>query len=186
MAIEASRVYWQHADLYDDEAAEAHRRIRALPPIPNLRLARTSAESMEINRIEHGALVIAGSGMCTGGRILHHLKHNLSRPECDIVFTGFQAQGTPGRAIVDRREFVRIHGTQIRVAARVHTLGGFSAHGDAHDLLRWYDALPGRPDAWLVHGEADGSTALRDALRHRGARAETARRGLRIGPESRT
>jgi metallo-beta-lactamase family protein len=141
---------------------------------------------MEINRIEHGALVIAGSGMCTGGRILHHLKHNLSRPECDIVFTGFQAQGTPGRAIVDRREFVRIHGTQIRVAARVHTLGGFSAHGDAHDLLRWYDALPGRPDAWLVHGEADGSTALRDALRHRGARAETARRGLRIGPESRT
>ena len=120
--------------------------------------------------------------MCTGGRIVHHLKHNLSRPECDVVFTGFQAVGTLGRAIVDGRDDVRIHGSPVAVAARVHTLGGFSAHGDQADLLRWYAGLPGRPPAWLVHGEAEGANALRDALRGQGAEADIARPGLRIGP----
>jgi metallo-beta-lactamase family protein len=182
MAIEASRVYWEHAELYDEEAAELRRRVKALPLIPNLKLTRTTEESMAINRIGSGAIIIAGSGMCTGGRVVHHLKHNLSRPECDVVFTGFQAQGTLGRAIVDGRDSVRIHGEPLRVAARVHTLGGFSAHGDQQDLLRWYAGLPGQPHAWLVHGEAEGANALRDALRGQGAEADVARPGLRIGP----
>jgi len=183
LAIEASKVYWAHPELYDEAATAARERVTSLPPIPNLHLTRTPEESMAINRIAHGALVIAGSGMCTGGRIVHHLKHNISRPECDIVFTGFQAQGTLGRAIVDHREYVRIHGSPFKVAARVHTLGGFSAHGDQEDLLRWYGALPGKPAVWLVHGEADGAGGLRDALRAQGATAEVARPGLRIGPD---
>jgi metallo-beta-lactamase family protein len=180
MAIEASEVYWQHAELFDEEAQEWHVRARSLPPLPNLTLCRTADESMAINRLPHGAIVIAGSGMCTGGRIIHHLKHNLARPECDVVFTGFQAQGTLGRAIVDGRDYVRIQGVPVKVAARVHTLGGFSAHGDQQDLLRWYEGIPGRPPVWLVHGEASAAEGLRDALRTNGARAEVAVSGVKL------
>jgi len=180
MAIEASAVYWKHAELFDEEAREWHARERALPALPNLTLCRTVDESMAINRLTHGAIVIAGSGMCTGGRIVHHLKHNLARPECDIVFSGFQARGTTGRAIVDGREYVRIHGSPVKVAARVHTLGGFSAHGDQHDLLRWYGAIPGRPPVWLVHGEPSAAEALRDALRRDGTQAEVAAPGVAV------
>jgi len=180
MAIEATAVYWKHAELFDEEAQEWLVRARALPVLPNLTLTRTADESMAINRITHGAIVIAGSGMCTGGRIVHHLKHNLARPECDVVFSGFQAQGTLGRAIVDGRDHVRIHGSPVKVAARVHTLGGFSAHGDQHDLVRWYGAIPGRPPVWLVHGEPAAAEGLRDALRGEGARAEVAAPGVTL------
>jgi metallo-beta-lactamase family protein len=180
MAIEASEVYLKHTELFDEEAQAWRARLRGLPALPNLKLCRSAEESMAINRIAHGAIVIAGSGMCTGGRIVHHLKHNLARPECDVIFSGFQAQGTLGRAIVDRREYVRIHGSPVKVAARVHTLGGFSAHGDQHDLLRWYDTIPGRPPVWLVHGEPTAAAGLREALRAQGARAEVAQPGVTI------
>jgi len=177
MAIEASEVYWKHAELFDEEAQQWHRRARSMPPLPNLTLTRTAEESMTINRMTHGAIVIAGSGMCTGGRIVHHLKHNLARPECDVIFSGFQAQGTTGRAIVDGREYVRIHGEPHKVAARIHTLGGFSAHGDQADLLRWYEQIDGRPPVWLVHGEPTASEGLRQALAERGVRAQAAAPG---------
>jgi metallo-beta-lactamase family protein len=177
MAIEASEVYWRHPDLYDTEATAVRRRVGQLP---NLTLCRTAEESMAINEIRGGAIVIAGSGMCTGGRIVHHLKRNLGRPECNVLFTGFQAVGTLGRAIVDGREVVRIYGEEVRVRARVHTLGGFSAHGDQVDLLRWHDGVAGHPRTWLVHGEAKGALGLRDALRARGRHAEIARAGQRV------
>ena len=180
MAIDASEVYWRHSELFDEEAREMKLRSTRMPPLPNLTLCRSVEESMAINRIPGGAIVIAGSGMCTGGRIVHHLKHNLSRPECDVIFTGFQAGGTLGRAIVDGRDEVRIHGSPVRVAARIHTLGGFSAHGDQADLLRWYAGVGGRPPVWLVHGETESSAALRDVLRTSGAAAEVARPGLRL------
>jgi metallo-beta-lactamase family protein len=180
MAIEASEVYWKHAELFDEEAQAWRARVHALPALPNLTLCRSAEESMAINRIANGAIVIAGSGMCTGGRIVHHLKHNLSRPECDVVFSGFQAQGTLGRAIVDGRDFVRIHGSPVKVASRVHTLGGFSAHGDQRDLLRWHAAIPGRPPVWLVHGEAAAAAGLCDALRGEGVRAEVAAPGMTL------
>ena len=180
MAIEATGVYWKHAELFDEEAQEWRERERALPSLPNLNLCRTADESMAINALSHGAIIIAGSGMCTGGRIVHHLKHNLARPECDVVFSGFQAAGTTGRAIVDGRDHVRINGAPVKVAARIHTLGGFSAHGDQQDLLRWYGAIPGRPPVWLVHGEASAAEGLRDVLRQQGTRAEVAAPGVTI------
>ncbi len=180
MAIEASEVYWRHVELFDEEAREVRRRAGSMPAIPNLKLCRTVDESMAINRIADGAIVIAGSGMCTGGRIVHHLKHNLPRRECDVVFTGFQAAGTLGRAIVDGRDEVRIHGSPVQVAARVHTLGGFSAHGDQADLLRWYSGIAGQPPVWLVHGERDSSAALRDLLAQKGVRVNVAEPGIRL------
>jgi metallo-beta-lactamase family protein len=180
MAIEATRIYWDYPQLYDAEATKLRLQVDEMPRLANLRLTRSVEESQAINRLHSGAIIIAGSGMCTGGRIVHHLKHNLGRPECDIVFSGFQAQGTTGRAIVDGREVVRIHGEPIKVAARVHTLGGFSAHGDQHDLLRWYEGIPGRPPVWLVHGESQAAAGLRDALQSRGVRADVAASGLKL------
>ncbi|MGI9245141.1 MAG: MBL fold metallo-hydrolase RNA specificity domain-containing protein [Steroidobacteraceae bacterium] len=177
MAIEASAVYWKHPELYDDEARDARRRADAMPALPNLTLCRTADESMAINRIRGGALIIAGSGMCTGGRIVHHLKHNLGRRDCDVIFTGFQAVGTLGRAIVDGRPVVRIHGEEVHVAAQIHTLGGFSAHGDQKDLLRWHAGLSGARRTFIVHGEAVGATGLQQALRGRGVEAVVAQAG---------
>ena len=180
MAIEASRVYWKHTELYDEEARAERLRVGDLTPLPNLTLCRTADESMKLNELRNGAIIIAGSGMCTGGRIVHHLKHNLSRPECDVVFTGYQAVGTLGRAIVEHRDTVRIHGSPVAVRARIHTLGGFSAHGDQADLLRWYGGVTGRPPVWLVHGEADGAEGLREALTKQGVRAQVARAGQKL------
>jgi metallo-beta-lactamase family protein len=180
MAIEASEVYWKHPDLYDDEARAARRSADGMPVLPNLKLCRMAEESMAINQLRGGAIVIAGSGMCTGGRIVHHLKHNLAHRECNVIFTGFQAVGTLGRAIVDGRQQVRIHGEQYSVNARIHTLGGFSAHGDQEDLLRWHAGVAGKPRTWLVHGEAEGASGLCDALRLRGVQAEVAQPSLRL------
>ena len=180
MAIEASEVYWRHSELFDEEARELHLREASMPALPNLRLCRTADESMAINRIVNGAIVIAGSGMCTGGRIVHHLKHNLSRSECDLVFTGYQAAGTLGRALVDGRDEVSIHGAVVTVKARVHTLGGFSAHGDQADLLRWYSGITG-PAASVAGARRAGrvdcaarcTCPVGRAGRHRRARTAT-------------
>ena len=180
MAIEASEIYWKHPELHDAEARAARRNAGRMPALPNLKLCRSAEESMAINLLRGGAIIIAGSGMCSGGRIVHHLKHNITQRECDVIFTGFQAVGTLGRAIVDGREHVRIHGERFKVNARIHTLGGFSAHGDQEDLLRWHAGVGGKPHTYLVHGEAEGATGLCDALRERGARAEVATPAQRV------
>ena len=181
LAIEASAIYARHPELYDEEAGAAHSAAeRGMPALPNLQLCRSAQESMAINTMRGGAIVIAGSGMCTGGRIVHHLKYNVSRPECDVIFTGFQAGGTLGRALVDGRETVRIHGESFAVRARVHTLGGFSAHGDRDDLLRWHATVGGAPRTYLVHGEAEGAQGMQDALRAQGKFAEIAQPAMRV------
>jgi metallo-beta-lactamase family protein len=151
-----------------------------LPPLPNLTLAETADESRAINNVRGGAIIIAGSGMANGGRILHHLKHNLERPECHVLIVGFQAPGTLGRLLVDRVPEVRIHGQAVRNAAQVHTLGGLSAHGDQADLLRWYDSFTPRPPVYIVHGEVPSGEALATELRKRGATATVTRPGLKI------
>jgi metallo-beta-lactamase family protein len=180
MAIAASRVYWNNPDRFDEETARLRETFRGMPPLPNLVLSESSEDSRAINQVRSGALIIAGSGMANGGRVLHHLKHNLERPECHVVIVGFQAPGTLGRQLVDRQPEVRIHGQRVRCLAQVHTLGGLSAHGDQDDLLRWYDSFAGRPPVYLVHGEVPSAEALAVKLREHGAAATVSRPGLKI------
>lgn len=178
MAIAASRVYWQHPDRYDEEASRVRAGFRGLPPLPNLVLSESGDDSRAINAMRGGAIIIAGSGMANGGRILHHLKHNLERPECHVVIIGFQAPGTLGRRLVDREPEVFIHGRRLRCASQVHTLGGLSAHGDQADLLRWYDSFRPRPPVCLVHGDVAAAEALAGKLRELGAQATVTKPGL--------
>jgi metallo-beta-lactamase family protein len=180
MAIAASRVYWNNPDRFDEETTHLRETFRGMPPLPNLVLSESADESRAINNVRSGALIIAGSGMANGGRVLHHLKHNLERPECHVVIVGFQAPGTLGRQLVDRRSEVFIHGRPVRCLAQVHTLGGLSAHGDQDDLLRWYESFVGRPPVYLVHGEVPSAEALAGKLRGLGAVATVARPGLTI------
>jgi metallo-beta-lactamase family protein len=170
MAIEATEVYARHWRLYDEEAAGRRRRNGNVFGLPNLRLSHTPAQSMAINRLRAGAVILAGSGMCDGGRIRHHFKHNLWREQCHVVFTGFQARGTLGRELVDGARQIRLWGETIRVAARIHTVGGLSAHADRQDLLDWYRAFRQRPSLVLVHGEMPALTVLAKTL-EREARA---------------
>jgi metallo-beta-lactamase family protein len=161
MAIETTQVYSRYRHLYRTALFGAG---QAWPELPNLRPTKRSAESMEINRIEAGAIVIAGSGMCSGGRILHHLKHNLWRPECHVVMIGYQAEGTLGRRLVDGAPRVRLWQETIQVRARIHTVGGLSAHAGQSGLLNWYGAFKDRPPVWLVHGEQRARSALSKRL----------------------
>jgi metallo-beta-lactamase family protein len=164
MAIQASRVYWENSQLYDEEATRLRLGNGGMPLLPNLTLSRAPDESMAINSIRSGAIVIAGSGMCNGGRIIHHLKHNLNREETQVLITGYQAYGSLGRRLVNREETVRIHGRTIPVRAAVHTVGGLSAHGDQDDLARWYEHIENRPPVYLVHGEVEAQEAFRNYL----------------------
>lgn len=174
MAIEATQVYLDHRQLYDEEARELRARNDREPLIPNLRMSRDTEASMAINRIRSGAIVIAGSGMCNGGRIVHHLRHNLPFENTQVVILGYQARGSLGRRLVDGQERVRIFGQDVAVRARIHTLGGLSAHGDRDDLLRWYGGIGGQPPVCLVHGEEDARSAFAGALAGRtGATVQT-------------
>lgn len=164
MAISASDIYRKHLYLFNDNDARAFRdTVKAgwdawLPP---LQFTRSTEESMQINMISGGAIIIAGSGMCSGGRIRHHLKNNLWRNNTHLVIVGFQAQGTLGRALVDGARHVSIFGKEIAVNASVHTLGAFSAHADRHQLLEWAGHFTEpRPDLYLVHGELETMLAL--------------------------
>lgn len=164
MAIKATKAYVEHTDLYDEQAAAFWREHGQLLALPNLQFSESPQESMAINRIEQGAVVIAGSGMCTGGRILHHLKHNLWRPDAHIIIAGYQGRGTLGRKLVEGRKSVRIHRDRIRVRANIHTIGGLSAHAGQDGLVDWYRAFSNRPPVLLVHGEPDAMKSLRRRL----------------------
>jgi metallo-beta-lactamase family protein len=113
-------------------------------------------ESVALNRVKAGAIIVAASGMCDAGRIQHHLRHHLGRPECAIVIIGFQAEGTLGRRLVDGVKRVRLFGEDVPVRARIHTIGGLSAHADRDALLHWLRGFR-RPPAqcFVVHGEAE-------------------------------
>jgi len=165
MAIEATGIYWDYPQLYDEEATKLRRRLHEMPRLENLRLTRSVEESQAINRLESGAIIIAGSGMCTGGRIVHHLKQNLERRGCHVIIVGFQAYGTLGRRLVNGEERVRIHGNEYRVLAHVHTVGGLSAHADQADLLRWVGGFRDKPAVCLVHGEDEAKRAFQRKLR---------------------
>jgi metallo-beta-lactamase family protein len=156
LATRATEITLKHREVLDDATRRllsAHERAQL--PI-HIRFTEDVEESKALNRIRSGAVIIASSGMCDGGRIKHHLEHNLWRPECSILFTGFQAAGTLGRRIVDGARSVKLFGESVQVRAQVHTLGGLSAHADRDALLAWLHRFKAAPrEAFVVHGEAE-------------------------------
>jgi len=168
MAIATTEVYhrYQHVFNTEDKAAMGQARSASLHTfLPVLRYSRTTEESIAINKITDGAIIIAGSGMCNGGRIRHHLKHNLWRRNAHVVIVGYQAIGTPGRALVDGAQRLRVAGEEVVVNATIHTLGGFSAHAGQQQLLDWIGAFhQPKPHTYLVHGEEEAKKALQSKL----------------------
>jgi len=162
MGIDATKVYSRYRDLY---GAKLFGPASHFPRLPNFYTTRTPEESMRINDIESGAIVIAGSGMMSGGRIRHHLKNNVWRAECHLVIVGYQAHGTLGRRIVDGADTIRLWGSEYRVRIQVHTIGGLSAHADQADLVDWYAGFENRPPVYLVHGEPDAQQTLASRMR---------------------
>jgi len=149
-----------------------------LPQVVRVRFVEDLEESKRINAVRSGAVIISASGMCEGGRIRHHLRHNLARPECAIVFSGFQAAGTLGRRIVDGAASVRLFREEVPVRAKVFTIGGLSAHADRSALLGWLRKFKRAPQqTWVVHGEPLAAYALRDAIGEMGWRADVPEHG---------
>lgn len=165
MAARVIEVYRRHRSLFDEQARALWDGDADPFALPNLHVTESVQESMALNEVHAGLIVIAGSGMCNGGRIVHHLRHHVWRPSTHIVFAGYQAQGTLGRELVDGRRSVRIFGEPIRVAAQRHTIGGLSAHADQAGLMEWYAGFAARPPVWLVHGEDRARAALAEKLK---------------------
>ena len=173
MGISATKIYSRYRHLFGARLFEPK---SDYPVLPNLFETRSVEESMAINQIESGAIIIAGSGMCTGGRILHHLKNNIWRPQCHLVIVGYQAVGTTGRRLVDGAEEIKLWGDTYRVRAQRHLIGGLSAHADQADLVSWYRNFENRPPVYLVHGEERGQEPLLAKLKSEfGAPAHIAR-----------
>lgn len=160
MAIETTEIYARHDALFDTEARDWKKKTGSLFLLPNLHISETRETSMGINQIASGAIIIAGSGMCTGGRIRHHLRNTISKPHTHVMMVGFQARGTTGRALVDGARSLNFWGEAHDVKAKVHTIGGLSAHAGADGLMRWALGFSGPPEFILVHGEPDAQQAL--------------------------
>lgn len=160
MAISATQIFKRHPECYDQETAELFRTGRDPFAFPGLHFTRETAESMAINKLNGGAVILAGAGMCTGGRVRHHLKHNLGRRQCSVIFVGFAARGTLARQIVDGAKTVKIFGEDYPVQAQIHTIGGFSAHAGQAELLAWHRQTGHPETTFLVHGEKESMTVL--------------------------
>ena len=166
MAISAIEVFKRHPELFDEEMIGLVDHGESPFDFPNLKLTRTTQESKAINYIRGTAIIIAGSGMCTGGRIKHHLVQNISRRESTILFVGHQAVGTLGRQILEGEEEVRILGQMHYVRARIAQISGFSAHADRDELLRWLSGLQKPPrHVFVTHGEPDSAKYFANLLR---------------------
>jgi len=164
LAIEATRIFMQHSDLFDEEMLALWQKNQHRSILPNLNISRTTNQSMALNRVHSGAIIIAGSGMCSGGRIKQHLKHNVWRSDCHVIISGFMARGTTGRALVDGARYIKLWGESVQVAASIHTIGGLSAHADQKGLKNWYGNFNNRPHIVLVHGEEQAQECLSNIL----------------------
>ena len=152
MAISATEIFRRHPECYDPDERVLFAHGGDPFALPGLRFTRETADSMALNRIRGGAVIMAGSGMCTGGRVRHHLRHNLWREDSSVVFVGYAAAGTLARILIDGARSVRLFGDEIPVRAHLHTINGFSAHADRDELLAWHAAIrPGK--TILVHGD---------------------------------
>lgn len=169
MAISATEIFRRHPEGFD---ARTHAELlHGEDPfaVPELRFTRETAESMALNNIEGGAVIMAGSGMCTGGRVRHHLKHHLWRRQSSIVFVGYAAAGTLARIIIDGADEVKLFGQPVKVRAKIYTIGGFSAHADRDELLAWHHHTGHPRTTFLVHGDAGrGMARMADLLMGQG------------------
>ena len=164
LAIEATRIFMNHTDLFDDDMQALLQKNKQQAILPNLHISRTTNQSMALNRVHSGAIIIAGSGMCSGGRIKQHLKHNIWRSDCHVIISGFQARGTLGRKLVDGAKRITLWGETVKVSASIHTIGGLSAHADQAGLKNWYNNFKNRPHIVLVHGEEQAQECLSGVL----------------------
>ena len=168
MAFEATNIYSRQREIFDDEMKRFLAEKPLREDLVTLKVTESSRESMQINDHQGTCMVLAGSGMCNAGRILHHLKHNLWKPETRVLFVGYQSQGSVGRQIAEGRPEVSIHGERVAVRAKVHSLGGFSAHAGQSDLLDWLGSVAAsRPRVVLTHGENGPRQALADKVAER-------------------
>jgi metallo-beta-lactamase family protein len=166
MAVSITDVFENHTHLFDDEMTQYLDREKSPFDSPELKLVRTTEESKALNRLTGSNIIIAGSGMCTGGRIKHHLVTNISREESTILFVGYQAHGTLGRHIVDGAKSVRILGQYYPVRARIAQVHGFSAHADRNELIKWLSSLKKAPKRlFITHGELEASQSLAKTVR---------------------
>lgn len=168
MGIEATKIYWEHAELFDDEFKALQRERPLQQDLTTLTVTPTAQDSMKLNDEKGPCLIMAGSGMCNGGRILHHLKQNLWRAETSVLIVGYQGEGSLGRRLVDRDKEVSIFGEKIAVKASIHTLNGFSAHAGQTELLKWVGQVAHcKPRIFLTHGEAKGREPLAQKIKEK-------------------
>lgn len=172
LAIDATEVYMRHSEFFNEEAQKVVARSGNPFRFPAVEFIHDVEGSKKLNGIERGAVIIAGSGMCNGGRILHHLRHHLPHSQNAVLIIGYQGEGTLGRRLVNGDKIVHIRGQSVAVNAAVHTVNGFSAHADRSELLRWSSALKPRPHTFLVHGEEGPMTSLAAGLNANGFSTE--------------
>lgn len=178
MAIEATGVYKQHVELFDEEALAMQKSGELRTHLRTVRFSRTSTESRGVASAPGPCLVMAGAGMCNGGRILNHLLTGLPRAETAVLFAGFQSRGSLGRALVEGKKEVRVMGETVPVRASIHTMGGLSGHAGQDDLVRWFEPLASsRPRVILTHGEDVAREALGRIIKDRHG-LDTERPGL--------
>lgn len=165
MAIPATEIFERYPECFSPEVAALFATRSDPFQLPGLTFAREVGESIAINRVAGGAVIMAGSGMCTGGRVRHHLQNNLWRPESSIIFVGYAATGTLARQIIDGATKVKLWGEEVPVRAAVHTINGFSAHADQQELVAWHGRIVGSETTFLAHGEEDAMRLLASRLR---------------------
>lgn len=169
LAIAATDIFLKHPECYDTETMKKLKNGDNPLKFPGFKFSRSTEESMHLNKITKGAIIIAASGMCNAGRIKHHLRYNLWKPEAHVVIVGYQAQGTTGRLIVDGADRVKIFGEYVAVKAHIHTIGGFSAHADQKGLLNWTEHFKQPPaNTVVVHGEPHASETFSSLLLQKG------------------
>ena len=165
MAVTVTEIFRKHPELFDEETLELLKSGASPYDFPGLTLCRTVEQSKAINQIRGVAIIIAGSGMCTGGRIKHHLVNNITRHESTILFVGYQSAGTLGRQILDGPEEVRIFGDYLPVKAKIEKISGFSGHADRDELVKWLESFEEAPrQVFVNHGEPDAAGSLTEAI----------------------
>ncbi|ABB44545.1 RNA-metabolising metallo-beta-lactamase [Sulfurimonas denitrificans DSM 1251] len=181
LAIKATKLYNRYPVYLSDELIYTPGRGGDPFSFNWLKTSTSSDQSIAINKVKERAIIIAGSGMCTGGRIMHHLKHRLWSPKNAIIFVGYQVRGTLGRSIVDGDKHVKIYGEEIAIRAKIYTINGFSAHADQKELIDWVRPIEGLKNIFLIHGEEDKMEIFsREIKKELGCESKIVEHGVKI------